>query len=494
MHFQTELKLLIQSSCSFIYIFTYEEERLESIVKSIASDDLGQALYNWDFVQGFKFSGDNYQDTQKNPLKALEFIDSFNINADAIFLLKDFHLFFSDISILRKLRNLSRKLDLCNHVIIIAGTDSALPSELKHLMQYLILPLPDKYEIRLELYRLFNYLSLSKAMVDKQVNLISSISQGLSINQLRKIISKLIVSSKDFDDCYLQQFLKEKQKYISQTSLLEICDSTISLDDIGGIDNLKRWLLMRSNSFSESSLNYGLPYPKGILLVGIQGTGKSLTAKAIANAWNLSLLRLDVGKLFAGVVGQSEANTREMIQVVEASAPCILWIDEIDKVFDKNLSSNDSGTSNRVLATLLTWLSDKTTSVFIVATANNIETLPAEVIRKGRFDEIFFLNLPSIVERKKIFQVHLKKMRPETWHRYNIDYVARYSKSFSGAEIQQVIVEAMHMAFIEKRDFTSLDIMNAIDKTIPMAFSDYDNVQRIQELPSTGKFRLASDE
>nr|YP_009315478.1 Hypothetical protein ycf46 [Liagora brachyclada]SCW24136.1 Hypothetical protein ycf46 [Liagora brachyclada] len=491
MHFQTELRLLIQSSCSFIYIVTYEEERLESIVKSVADDDLSQGLYTWDFVQGFNYADSDYNDTKKNPLRALEFIDSFNMNADAIFLLKDFHLFFSDISILRKIRNLSRKLDLCNHVVIIAGINSSLPSELKHLMQHLILPLPNKYEIRLELYRLFNNLSLSTAVVNSQVNLISSLSQGLSINQLRKIISKLMINSKYVDDAYLQQFLQEKQKYI-QTSLLEICSSTVSLNDIGGIDNLKNWLLTRSNSFSESSLNYGLPYPKGVLLLGIQGTGKSLTAKAIANTWNLVLLRLDVGRLFAGVVGQSEANTREMIQVVEASAPCVVWIDEIDKVFDKNLGGSDSGTSNRVLATLLTWLSDKTAPVFIVATANSIASLPAEIIRKGRFDEIFFLNLPSGPERKKIFQVHLKKARPETWHRYNIDYLAQYSKLFSGAEIQQVVVEAMHMAFIHNRDFTSLDIINAIDKIIPLAFSDYDSVHRIQELASLGKFRLAS--
>nr|YP_009314045.1 Hypothetical protein ycf46 [Izziella formosana]SCW22299.1 Hypothetical protein ycf46 [Izziella formosana] len=492
MHFQTELKLLIQSSCSFIYILTYEEERLESIIKSVASDDLCQALYTWDFVQGFTLGNDNSQDTKKNPLRALEFIDSFNVNADAIFLLKDFHLFFSDISILRKIRNLSRKLDVSNHVVLIAGNDPSIPNELKHLMHYLRLPLPNKYELQLELHRLFDKLSIAHPSLSNHVNVIARLSQGLSINQLRKIMSKLMVDITDLDDVYLQRFLEEKQKYISQTSLLEICYPTVSLDDIGGIDNLKTWLLMRSNAFSESSRNYGLPYPKGVLLLGIQGTGKSLTAKAIANTWNLVLLRLDIGKLFAGVVGQSEANTREMIQVVEASAPCVLWIDEIDKVFDKNLASNDSGTSNRVLATLLTWLSDKTTPVFIVATANSIANMPAEVTRKGRFDEIFFLNLPSTVERKKIFQVHLQKIRPETWHRYNLDYMAEYSKLFSGAEIRQVLVEAMHIAFIQNRDFTSLDILNAMDQIIPLAFSDYDSVHRIQELASLGKFRLAS--
>nr|YP_009314660.1 Hypothetical protein ycf46 [Neoizziella asiatica]SCW23115.1 Hypothetical protein ycf46 [Neoizziella asiatica] len=490
MHFQNQLQVLIQSSCSFIYIVTYEEERLESMISMITSYDSSQALYTWDFVQGFKLGNNNYNDTKKNPLQTLDFIDSFSADADAVFLLKDFNVFLSDLSVVRKIRNLSRKLDLCNHVVIISSTDQCIPGELKHLMQYLILPLPNKYEMHLELQRLFSNFSVSPSQ--SQINVMADLSQGLSIKQLRKIVSKLMIKMSVFDELYVKEFLNEKQMYISQTSLLDVCDTKVVLDDIGGIDNLKHWLLTRANSFSQASLNYGLPYPKGLLLLGIQGTGKSLTAKAIAHAWNLVLLRLDIGKLFAGVVGQSEANTREMIQVVEASAPCVLWIDEIDKAFDKNLGGNDSGTSNRVLATLLTWLSDKTTPVFIVATANNIENLPSEIIRKGRFDEIFFLNLPSILERKKIFQIHLQKVRPETWHRYNIDGLAKYTTLFSGAEIKQVIIEAMHLAFYQNRDFTSLDLLNASDKIIPLAFTDNDNVQKIQELATLGRFRLAS--
>ncbi len=492
MHFQTQLQLLIKSSCSFIYIVTYEEERLESIINMITSHDSSQALYTWDFVQGFKLGNNIYQDTKKNPLQTLDFIDSFNVDSDAVFLLKDFNVFFSDLSVARKIRNLSRKLDLCNHVVIISSTDPSISGELKHLMQYLILPLPNKYEMHVELKRLFSTLSVSPSQ--GQVSLMANLSQGLSIRQLREIVAKLMINISVFDELYLQEFLKEKQIYISQTSLLEVCQAKVSLNDIGGIENLKNWLVTRANSFSQASLNYGLPYPKGLLLLGIQGTGKSLTAKAIAHAWNLVLLKLDVGKLFAGIVGQSEANTREMIQVVEASAPCVLWIDEIDKVFDKTLGSNDSGTSNRVLATLLTWLADKTTPVFIVATANNVENLPSEIIRKGRFDEIFFLNLPSIAERKKIFQIHLKQVRPQTWHRYNIDGLAKYTTLFSGAEIKQVIIEAMHLAFYQNRDFTSLDLLHASDKIIPLAFTDNDNVKKIQELAILGRFRLASSD
>nr|YP_009313638.1 Hypothetical protein ycf46 [Helminthocladia australis]SCW21892.1 Hypothetical protein ycf46 [Helminthocladia australis] len=489
MHFQTELELLVKSSCSLIYVFTYEEERLECIVEDLALNDMSQAVYSWDFIQGFKVDNHIYKDTQKNPVQALDFIESFSTTSDSIFILKDFHLFFSDISVVRKIRNLSSKLDLCNHVIVISGTEPEVPNQLKHLMQFLSLPLPTKYEINLELNRLVQV--LDNTIDIEVIEIIANICQGLSISQIRKIISKILVFSNNVNDLFLQKIIKEKQKQISQTSLLEVGYSEVSLDDIGGIENLKIWLNKRHNSFSDICTNYGLPYPKGLLLLGIQGTGKSISAKAIANFWNLVLLRLDIGRLFAGIVGQSEANTRYLIQIVEASAPCVLWIDEIDKAFSTSLTYGDSGTNNRVLATLLTWLAEKNSPVFVVATANNISALPSEITRKGRFDEIFFLDLPSTDERKKIFQVHLKKVRPATWHRYNIDYLAKYSKLFSGAEIQQVVIEAMYTGFNQQRDFTSLDLLNAIDSIIPLAFADSTHIKHLQDLASLGKFRPA---
>nr|SCW22914.1 Hypothetical protein ycf46 [Nemalion sp. H.1444] len=489
MHFQKELEILVKSSCSLLYIRTHEEDRLESILRDISLNDLSQVVYTWDFVQGYADGSHITRDAQKNPSQALEFIEIFNRDADAIFFLKDFNLFISDMTILRKMRNLSSKLDLSNQMIIISGTDLELPVELSHITHTLVMPLPTKYEILLELKRLL--FLLNKNLNNQSLNSIAGILQGLSFSQMKQVIAKVLVSqpNRTFDADIIS---KEKQKQVEQTSLVEIYTPDVVLKDIGGIDNLKEWLRKRSKSFSELSLNYGLPYPKGILLVGIQGTGKSISAKAIANEWNLPLLRLDIGRLFAGVVGESEANTRNMIQIAEASAPCVLWIDEIDKAFSRHLVSGDSGTSSRVLATLLTWLSEKVSPVFVVATANNITEIPSEVMRKGRFDEVFFLNLPSIHERQKIFEVHLRKVRPNTWHRYDTECCAKYSESFSGAEIQQVVTEAMYTAFNEKRDFNSLDLLNAIDDIIPLAFTDSKNIQRLQNLASLGKFRMAS--
>jgi len=229
-----------------------------------------------------------------------------------------------------------------------------------------------------------------------------------------------------------------------------------------------------------------------LLLIGIQGTGKSLTAKAIANDWQLPLLKLDVGKLFGGIVGESESRLRQMINVAETISPCILWIDEIDKAFTNTESRGDSGTSNRVLATFISWLSEKTRPVFVIATANNIDLLPIEIIRKGRFDEIFFLDLPKKEEREEIFKIHIQEFRPNTWESFDYSKLAQSSDSFSGAEIKQSVIEGMYHAFYEKREFTTDDICLALKELIPLAHLESEQMVRLQNWASSGRIRSAS--
>ena len=242
----------------------------------------------------------------------------------------------------------------------------------------------------------------------------------------------------------------------------------------------------------KKAIEYGLPSPRGLLLVGVQGTGKSLTAKAIANEWNLPLLRLDIGKLFGGIVGESESRMRQMIQLSEAVSPCVLWIDEIDKAFSGIDNQGDSGTTSRVLATFITWLSEKQSSVFVVATANNIYKLPPEILRKGRFDEIFFIGLPNEKEKELIFKVHLSRLRPKSWTSYDISYLTRLAKNFSGAEVEESIIEAMHIAFSENREFTTEDIATSIEQSIPLAELNSEKIDELQEWADAGKIRLAS--
>ena len=264
------------------------------------------------------------------------------------------------------------------------------------------------------------------------------------------------------------------------------------IEDLGGLDNFKSWVKLRSEAFSQAALNYGLPYPKGLLLVGVQGTGKSIAAKIIANEWNLPLLRLDFGRLFASLVGQSESRVRKMIDIAEALSPCVLWVDEIDKAFAGAHGSGDSGTTSRVLATFITWLSEKTSPVFVVSTANNIEAIPPEIIRKGRFDEVFFLGLPNKEERNSIFNVHLNKYRPDKIENFQVSLLSDLSTDFSGAEIEQVVIESMRLGFNEKREFTTEDIIYSIQSLVPLAKTKSKELKLLQEWAESGNVANAS--
>jgi len=306
------------------------------------------------------------------------------------------------------------------------------------------------------------------------------------------VLSKIIATYKTIDDNSIVVLLSEKKQIIRQTEILEYYSVNEQITKLGGLDNLKDWLKKRKTAFGIQASNYGLPTPRGLLLIGIQGTGKSLTAKAIANEWKLPLLKLDVGKLFGGIVGESESRLRQMINLSETISPCILWIDEIDKAFTNTESKGDSGTSNRVLATFISWLSEKTKPVFVIATANNIDLLPLEIIRKGRFDEIFFLDLPKQEEREEIFKIHLREFRPNSWESFEYSKLAQNSDSFSGAEIRQSIIEGMYHAFYEKREFTTDDICLALSELIPLALLESDQMKRLQNWASSGRIRLAS--
>jgi SpoVK/Ycf46/Vps4 family AAA+-type ATPase len=316
--------------------------------------------------------------------------------------------------------------------------------------------------------------------------------QGLSLERIRRVLSKIIAQYGEIKESSPALILEEKKQIIQQSQLLEFCVTDKKLSDLGGLENFKEWLQLRSEAFSQAAIDYGLPYPKGLLLVGVQGTGKSIAAKIIAHEWKLPLLRLDFGRLFASLVGQSESRVRKMIQIAEALSPCILWVDEIDKAFAGIQNSGDSGTTGRVLATFITWLSEKTSPVFVVATANNVEWIPPEVLRKGRFDEIFFMALPSRDERQSIFDVHLKRFRPNSTQNYQISLLSELSKDFSGAEIEQVVIDAMRLGFSERRDFTNEDIIISIQNVVPLAKTKSKEIKLLQDWSESGNITRAS--
>ncbi|PZO43176.1 MAG: AAA family ATPase [Shackletoniella antarctica] len=490
MSFTDDLGLLIRARYSIIYIATAEEERAEAEIAACAAAQGNRAIYTWDFVDGYSGNLNDAGFGKRNPLQALELVEKLPAAAPAVFVLRDFHRFLDDIAVSRKLRNLARCLSSQPKTLVILAAQLTIPDELSETMTVLEFTLPDAAAIRQEVRQLLaaTNADLPTAMVEELVRA----CQGLSLERIRRVLGRAIADHGSFTPADLDLILDEKRQSIRQTQILDYYPAKEQITDIGGLDNLKDWLLKRGAAFSEKARQYGLPHPRGLLLIGIQGTGKSLTAKAIAHHWHLPLLRLDVGRLFGGLVGESEARTRQMIQLAEAISPCVLWIDEIDKAFGGMDGRGDAGTASRVFGTFITWMAEKTSPVFVVATANNILTLPPEMLRRGRFDEIFFVGLPSQVDRQAIFEVHLSRLRPHTFKTFDTARLAYETPEFSGAEIEQAIVEAMHLGFSQNRDFTTDDILTAASEMVPLARTAQEQIEALQAWAAAGKARMAS--
>jgi SpoVK/Ycf46/Vps4 family AAA+-type ATPase len=490
MTFYDELNLFLKARYPIIYINTVEEDRVEYVIRKNIKTNLNRSIYSWDFVDGYTNNPNNEGFGKRNPLQAIELVERLNAETPALFILKDFNRFLTDLAVSRKLRNVSRILKLQPKTIIIIGSELTIPKELQDLITVLQFNLPSETEINQELSRLIN--SLNIEVEPKLFENLTRACQGLSLERIRRVLSKIIATYKTIDEKSISILLSEKKQIIRQTEILEYWSVNEKISNLGGLGNLKDWLKKRETAFGIQASNYGLPTPRGLLLVGLQGTGKSLTAKAVANEWQLPLLKLDVGKLFGGIVGESESRLRQMISVAETISPCILWIDEIDKAFSNMESKGDSGTSNRVLATFISWLSEKNKPVFVIATANHIDALPLEIIRKGRFDEVFFLDLPKQEEREEIFKIHIQEFRPKSWKSFDYAKLSELSESFSGAEIRQSIIEAMYQAFYEKREFTTQDICKALNEIIPLANLEHEQMVKLQNWAISGRIRLAS--
>ena len=331
MSFTQEFNLLLKARYPIIYVTTIEEDRLEYTIRNCIKKNGNRGIYIWDFVEGYINNPNNNGLAKRNPLQALEFIEKIQPETPAIFLLKDFNRFLNDVSVSRKLKNLIRILKTQPKTLIIVATEVNIPNEFIDTITILEFQLPQLNEIKQELDRLVN--SLNQKIENNVFESLINSCQGLSLERIRRVLSKIIALHKTLDERAIDLILKEKRQIIYQTQVLEFCLSDNTIADIGGLTNLKNWLTQRAKSFSNRAKNYGLPAPRGLLLIGIQGTGKSLTAKAIANDWQLPLLKLDFGRLFGGIVGESEMKIRQMIQIAETLAPCILWIDEIDKTF-----------------------------------------------------------------------------------------------------------------------------------------------------------------
>ena len=481
------LELLIRSRTSIIWIRTKEEERLEKILNKLCERLNIKRFASWDCVNGIKGVLNQEGKFSNNPLGVLNWLKDQSSDLSTILLVKDFHKFFDDPSINRTIKELSSTLRETNNNLFISSHLLPSSEELDELMTILDLPLPDQNELK-NLIKKIAFNSNSN-LNEEDLNDLTAASSGLTEIKVKQVTAKALTKRGKLSKEDIKEILEEKKQVIARSEILEFFETKSNQDDIGGLKVLKIWLNQRYKAFSKEARDYGLPIPKGVLLVGAQGTGKSLTAKTIAKSWSMPLLRLDVGRLFSSLVGSSEARTRETILRAEAMSPCVLWIDEIDKGFGGDARS-DGGTSQRVLASLLTWMAEKESAVFVIATANAIDKLPAELLRKGRFDEIFFLDLPNSEERLSILDLHLKKRRPN--YNFPLSTISDRTNGFSGAELEQAVIEGMHISFSENRELMEKDLIKAVSELVPLSRTAREQVDILKEWSSTGRVRSAS--
>lgn len=492
---EKDIDVLIRSRYPLIYVVSYEEARVFRSINEMARERNKQ-LFLWSVTCGIHKPQDleNPQEPMKveeptrDPISALNHIE--RQTYPAIFVLKDFHPYLTDNTVVRKLRDLVENLKQTYETIVILSPVLSVPVELEKDIAVVDFCLPDSRDMNKLLDDIVETISKSQEIkvnlsAETREKLINA-SLGLTLNEAENALARAIVADKSLGPEDIDKILAEKEQVIRKSGILEYYHTQEALGDVGGLDALKDWLTKRSVAFTEKAKQFGLPQPKGILLIGVQGCGKSLTAKAISGLWRLPLLRFDVGRVFSGIVGSSEENMRKAIRTAESVSPVILWIDEIEKSLSGVQSStfSDAGTSARVFSTFLTWLQEKKDPVFVIATANNISLLPPELLRKGRFDEIFFVDLPRQDERKEIFSIHIKK-RGRNPQDFDLDALTRQSEGFSGAEIEQAVIASLFDAFVDGKDINTDYLLKNLSDSVPLSRTMKEEIQSLRDWAAT---------
>jgi SpoVK/Ycf46/Vps4 family AAA+-type ATPase len=504
---EAELEVLIRAKYPLIYLLSWEERRVEAMLRRVAARRK-KRLYTWTVTEGI-VAIDTVRPTvvdpnATTPLKALNHVDQ--SRESALFVLKDMHLFIQDtripetIVVVRKLRDMINPLKESAKTVMFLSPVLRFPVELEKEITVLDCSLPALDELAEALDRVLRSAQSQVAMLSSRKPVAASAKRaspngasagelvrielslnlddvdrervlkaaaGLTANEAENVFAKSLVMTGGLD---LDVIIAEKKQIIHRSHVLEYYDAIEELAYVGGMAELKDWLRKRGLAFSERARRFGLPEPRGLLLLGVQGSGKSLVAKSVASLWKLPLLRLDMGKVFSQMVGSSEENIRMALRLAESVSPCVLWIDEMEKGLAGLGSSDrsDAGTAARVFGSFLVWMQEKTAPVFVIATSNNVAGLPPELLRKGRFDEIFFVDLPSLEERKEILAIHLAHRHRDPV-RFDLTGLAERTEGFSGAEIEQVIISALYDAFETDRELTDEDLCRNISQTVPLS-------------------------
>lgn len=481
--FLQSLDTLIRARYPLIHLASWEEQRVEAMVGQLARRH-GKQLWTWSCIAGLQRQGapTRSRDGTEEPLKALDAVEK--LPDPSIVVLNDFHPCLHDQRIVRRLRELAHSLKSSWTTVMLLSPTLSIPVELEKDLTVLDVPLPSFNDLAQLLREIVGVVRknnratvhLTRADAEQLVKA----AQGLTLSEAENAFARAIATDDRLDAADVSLILEEKRQVIRKSGLLEYYPADESLQGVGGLDNLKQWLRRRGAAFDAAARRFGLPEPKGLLLLGVQGCGKSLTAKAIASQWNMPLLRLDMGRIFSGLVGSSEENLRRAIRAAEGVAPVVLWVDEIEKGLAGSSGGSDTGVSARVFGALLTWLQEKTVPVFVVATANRIDALPPELLRKGRFDEIFFIDLPSHPERREIVEIHLRRRNrdPAT---FDLDRLADLSRQFSGAELEQAVISALYHAFEDRTELTQAHLEQSVSETYPLATTMGEEITRLRQ-------------
>jgi SpoVK/Ycf46/Vps4 family AAA+-type ATPase len=501
------LKVIIDSNTPMVLIETAEELRALAVIREAASE-LNMPVFEWSVADGLQrangtgpiqvppipvvlgkeqYRDENIPQPIYNTREADEMLAHLQtLTVEAVFVLKDLHRHLDSAVVVRRLRQVGQEFERDRRTVVITAPSLTLPPELQTQVQRIDLPLPDKSRLRKLIDEEFSRLSQKRKLHSKisvsELDAAAANLCGLTEQEAERAVSQAIISRYALLPEFVQDVLEAKRDILRQSGTLDFIPSTQPMSDVAGLENLKTWLRKRRNACTPEAVAVGLEPPKGVVILGVQGCGKSLSARCIAGEWHIPLVKFDVAAIFDKYIGETEKRLQQMFCISEQLAPCVLWIDELEKVFagsSPDSASSDAGTSARLLGAFLSWMQDRRSPVFVAATCNNVEQLPPELIRKGRFDEIFFVDLPTGAERTSIFELHLKKRKLDPTA-FDLKTLVTASIGYSGAEIEAAVQSAQYAAFAEKQPVTTERISTEIKSTVPLSRARAEDVERLR--------------
>jgi SpoVK/Ycf46/Vps4 family AAA+-type ATPase len=421
----------------------------------------------------------------REPVQALANMESMTL--EAVFILKDFHRHMEDPVVVRRLRDVGQKFSTNRRTLIITAPAITIPPELASLIEYVDLPLPDQTRLRDIVEQAYKHMAKSytlKVSLDAAgVDSVAANLRGLTEEEAERAISQALVARYALCPETVTDVLAAKKELLRHSGMLEFIDASENMASVGGLDNLKKWLAMRRGAWEDEARAFGLEPPRGVIILGVQGCGKSMCARAVAGEWRLPLVKFDTAAIFDKYIGETEKRIQKVFQVAEGLAPCVLWIDELEKVFagsGPDSASVDAGVSSRLLAAFLSWMQDRKAPVFVAATCNNVTALPPELIRKGRFDELFFVDLPSQAERKQIFRIQLMR-RKRNPAEFDLSQVATAAKGYSGAEIDAAVQTALYASYSSKQPLNTQALLDALKTTVPLSVTRAEEIESLRQ-------------